>query len=122
MPLLVVHLNGNAAAVVAHSYDTSFRVDPDTQFVHVLVALPVVCSVHQDLIEDLVEARHEADFAVLHSVGLGVVYPHLLLCSLHGANIGIGTLEDMLQLCELLVLISRAAFFGSSGFAVRRAI
>lgn len=51
---------------------------------------------HQDLVKDLVEARHKADVFEHHAVA--VVHPQLLLLLLRGPDVGVGAQQDVLQL------------------------
>ena len=62
----LVHLDGHSRAVVPHADPAFLGVDLDVQCAHGLVADLVVGGVDQDLVEDLVEARHERDVAEDH--------------------------------------------------------
>lgn len=59
--LLLVDLNRDALAIVVDAHPSLLGVDLDFQQVHALVTLVVVRSVHEDLIEDLVESGHVSD-------------------------------------------------------------
>lgn len=102
--LLLVHLDGDTATIVAHRDLALFAINPDLDLVHVLVALLVVGSVDEDFVENLVQTRYVADVAALDGFALGVVDPHLFLEAFDGANVCVRTLDDVLQLGELLVL------------------
>ena len=64
--LRLVHLDGHARAVVPHADPPALGVDLDVERAHRLVADLVVRGVDEDLVEDLVEPRHERDVAEDH--------------------------------------------------------
>ena len=103
--LFRVNLNGDAPAVVPHADFAFLPIYGDPYLIHVLVILFVVGSVDKDLIEDLVQARDEGDLTELHAVCSAIVNPHLLLRSLNRADVRIRTLENVLELRELLILL-----------------
>ena len=70
--------------------------------VHGRISLLVVCSVDQNLVEDLVEAGGEGDLLERHPALL-LVNPHGLLRGLHRADVGVRPEQDVLQLGLLLV-------------------
>ena len=73
--LLLVHLDGDAVAVVVHADATRLGVDVDAEGDHGGIADLVVRGVDQDLVEDLVQAGHEGHLALHELVGLLVVDP-----------------------------------------------
>jgi hypothetical protein len=105
------------------------RVDGDLERAHVGVALLVVGSVHctvstskkkirqtKNLIKNLVEtrdkghiARAKADALVIHAHGLGQL--------LHGANVRIGSEQNLLEMCHLDVDVFNSGLLGRLGCA-----
>lgn len=102
----VMDFDGNTASVVQNAYLALLSVYGDFDSVHVLVSLLVVRRIDKDFVEDLVQPRYEADLPCLHGVQFGVVDPHLLLATLHRANVGIRPLDNVFQLSELYSRIS----------------
>lgn len=101
--LLLVHGHRNALAVVPHGHHIALRIDVDLNGVHALVSLLVICRIHKNLVEYLVEAGHERDLLLHHAVLGVVIHPHQLLGELHGSDVRVGSQQDVLQLRLLLV-------------------
>ncbi|KAH0237798.1 hypothetical protein KCV03_g219, partial [Aureobasidium melanogenum] len=91
-------LRMNTTTIVAHRDLALLAIDPDLDFVHVLVALLVVGGVDQNFVENLVQTGYVADLTALDGFVLGVVDPHLLLQAFDGADVCVGTLDDVLEL------------------------
>ena len=123
-PLVLVHLDRDAAAVVLDDDPAGGGVDVDAQGVHARVADLVVGGVDEDLVEDLVEARGVGDLAEGEAgpalrggrgggrgAGAGarggqrvaVKDPERGRLLLGGADVGVGAQEDVLELRQLLV-------------------
>lgn len=79
------------------------RVNVHTQCVHAQVAHFVVRRVDQDLVEDLVQARHVGHVAE-HQRG-AIMHPQLLLLRLGAADVGVRAQQDVVQLRQLLVCV-----------------
>lgn len=99
--LFLVNLHRNSVAVVVDADAVLLHVDGDLERVHRRISLFIVGGVHQDLVEDLVQAGDVGDGAVDHLVV--VVDPECLGVLLDGSDIGIGSEQDVLQLALLLV-------------------
>lgn len=91
----------NTTAVVADTDLTGLSIDGYTDLAHLGVILFVICSVDQDLIEDLVQARHKGDFAILHTFFFRAIHPQLFLHSFDGADIGIRASQNMFERRQL---------------------
>lgn len=100
-PLLLMDLDGDAIAVVVDGYGVLLSIYGDLEGVHGGVALLVVSGIDEDLVEDFVQAGDVGDGAVDHLVVL--VDPKHLCVLLHGADVGVGTEQDVLQLALFLV-------------------
>jgi hypothetical protein len=99
--LLLVDLDGDALAIVVDAHPSLLGVHLHLQQVHPLVALVVVRSVDQDLIEDLVEGRHvsdllEGELALAEDPASGAF-------ELNAAHVGVRTEQDVLEGSLLLV-------------------
>mmetsp|Transcript_2655 Transcript_2655/g.6361 ORF Transcript_2655/g.6361 Transcript_2655/m.6361 type:complete len:367 (+) Transcript_2655:2971-4071(+) len=102
--VLLVDDHRETSAIVPHGDGVVLLVDVDFDGVHALrVADQVVGSIHDNLIEDLVQCRSVGDLFVHHPALHGVKDPKFLLLSLGGANICVWPQQDVLQLGLLLV-------------------
>ena len=79
------------------------RVNVNAQRVHARVAHFVVRRVYQDLVKDLVQARH-IGHVTEHQRG-AIMHPQLLLLRLGAANVGVRAQKDVVQLRQLLVRV-----------------
>ncbi len=113
--LLVVHLDGDTVAVVPDHDGVFLSVDIDLEVGHVGVAGLVVGSVDEDLVKDLVETGDVGCLAVGHLLLGLVVDPELLCMLLDTSDVGIGTLENVFELGELLVGLGGALGVGRLG-------
>ena len=110
-PLHLVHLHWDACSVVHDRDGIGFGVDRHFDRVHGGVTHFVVSGVDQDLVKDLVEARHEGDGLLDHL--LVHHHPHGLLLVLCAADVGVRAQQDVLELGHLLVnLLDRAPVIG----------
>lgn len=100
-----MNLNWNALAVVFDHYLTFLLVHGHFDVFHIRIILLVIGSIDQDLVEDLVKSRYVANLTSLHLFCLRVIDPHLLLGTLHGSNVGIWTMYDMLELSHHLIVL-----------------
>lgn len=113
-----MHLDGNTLSVVPDRDGVLLTVNLHLDRVHGGVIDLVIRSVDENLVKDLEKTGHVADLAdedvstrgndnvldyspVFHALGLVVEDPHVGVHMLDGTNIGIGTLENVLQLREL---------------------
>mmetsp|Transcript_100206 Transcript_100206/g.251234 ORF Transcript_100206/g.251234 Transcript_100206/m.251234 type:complete len:311 (-) Transcript_100206:12-944(-) len=101
--VLLVDLNWQPLAIVPDLDAFPLLVDLDLDTIHALVALQVVCCIHQDLIKDLIQGWHVADAAVLHLPSLIIPDPQLVVLFLHRANVGVRAQQDVLDLRLLLI-------------------
>jgi len=112
-----MQLHGDAGAVVVDAHAAGSGVNVHAQARHGGVALLVVGRVHQNLVEDLEQAGHVADGALLQlgrrarAVGGASrdVHPHRSLLLLHAADVRIRAQQHVLQLALLLVRLLDAA-------------
>lgn len=111
--LLLMNLHGHPIPIVVHADAIFLHVDDDLNGVHLGVALLVVRGVDKDLVEDLIETGHEGDGPVNHAIRL--VDPEGLCVLLDGADIGVGSEEDVLELAFLLVHFFDGLGGGRSG-------
>lgn len=101
--LHLVHLHGNTIPVVVDTDRVPLHINIHLDRVHGRIPLLVVGGVDEDLVEDLVEARHVGNRAVDEAIGGVFVDPEGLGVLLDGADVGVGPKEDVLQLGLLLV-------------------
>jgi len=64
--VFIVHYDGNPLPVVVDRNELLLSVDDNFDFSLSLAADTVVCCIHQDFVEDLLEAGCERDTALLH--------------------------------------------------------
>eukprot|EP00953_Heterococcus_sp_UTEX-ZZ885_P017520 9804-Heterococcus_DN1.PRE.3 len=94
--LLLVLRDRDALAIVPHADGASLCVDGHLELGHVGVALLVVSSVHDDLVEDLVQARDVRGGAPHNPLALLVVHPHVLFGALYAADVRVWAQQDVL--------------------------
>ena len=80
--LVLVNLDRNTVTVVEHSNHPLLDVDVHSQLFHLRVAHLVIGGVYENLIENLVQTRHERHLLVHQRLGRDVVHPRLFLGSL----------------------------------------
>mmetsp|Transcript_96624 Transcript_96624/g.268611 ORF Transcript_96624/g.268611 Transcript_96624/m.268611 type:complete len:315 (-) Transcript_96624:137-1081(-) len=101
----LVDLDRQPLAVVPDLDALLLHVDLHLDRVHALVALQVVCSVHKDLIKDLVQSRNVADVSGLHLLLFLVPNPQPIILLFHGADVCVRSQKDVLHLGLLLVYL-----------------
>ena len=113
--VLRMHLNGNTVAVILDinrdliaisSHRDIDVLDGQLSRGGDLTADESVASIHDNLIEDLVEARIEGELTMCHLARCGIEDPANLLMCLRAADVGVRQLEDVLTMRMLLILIS----------------
>ena len=120
--LLLVHLHGDAVAVVEDAHDALGGVDVHLERHHRRVAHLVVRRVHEDLVEDLVQTGHEAHLA-LHELLRGfVVHPGQSLGLLARPDVRVGAKQDVLQLRLLLVNLLHRLFRARGSLVLGRGV
>jgi len=81
--VFLVHLHGQSETVVFHCDRVLLGVDVDLDGSHSFrVALEVVRSIHQDLVENLEQAGHELNIPAHHLLLLVVPNPELVMVNL----------------------------------------
>mmetsp|Transcript_55687 Transcript_55687/g.97219 ORF Transcript_55687/g.97219 Transcript_55687/m.97219 type:complete len:262 (-) Transcript_55687:153-938(-) len=109
--VLLMNLDWQPLTIVPNLDSTLLCVDVHFDCVHLWVTLEIVCSIHEDLVKDLVEGWYIADPSVLHLSLLVVPHPKLVVLPLHGTNIGVWPEKNVLHLRLLLVcLLNRLIF------------
>ena len=101
--MLLVHLDGDAPAVVLDGDGIVLGVDGHVHPIHVGIALLVVGGIDQDLVKDFVETGRVRDGAFDDPAGVGVEHEHGLGGRFGRADVGVGTEEDVFELRLLLV-------------------
>ena len=101
--MLLVHLDGDALAVVLDGDGIGLGVDGNVHPIHIGIALLVVGGIDQDLIENLVQTGRVRDGAFDDPTGFGVEDEHGLSGRFRRADVRVGTEEDVLELRLLLV-------------------
>jgi hypothetical protein len=96
-----MYLYGDTLAIVPYRNLARLSIDCDLNLTHVFVVLLVICCVHENLVEDLIKTRHNANVTKLHRIGRRVVCPHLVGRTLNRANVGIGSLYDVFEMGKL---------------------
>ena len=123
--LILFHFDRDAIAVVLHGDHSVTIASLDT---HVNVfdgghprgghgAHKLIACIHNDLVEDLVEARIEVEFAPDHLVRGGIIDPTRLLVGLGAADVGVREFQDVLVMRVLLIL-SSGHEYGVLGFSL----
>ena len=97
-----MNLYWDSSTIIVDANLALLTVHSDLDGVHSFIALVIVGSVDQDLVENLVQARNEADFPHFHRVLFRVEDPHLLLTTLNGSNVRIRSFYYVLQLRKLV--------------------
>ena len=98
---LLMDLDGDSITTVTDADQIPLDIDHHFDGIHLRISLLVVSRVHQNLVEDLVQARDVGDGAIDHLLVL--VHPESLRVLLDGSDVGIGTEQDVLELRFLLV-------------------
>lgn len=62
----------------------------------------VIGRVDEDFINNLEESRDVLDLAMDHALVVGIISPHCLGDGFYTSNVGIGSLENVLQLGKLM--------------------
>lgn len=101
-----MNFNWDTSSVVPDTDFSRFPVYRDADLIHVLVVVLVIGSIHDDLIEDLIETGHVGYLAVFHGFRARIEHPHVAHRALNRPNIGIRALGDMFQLGELSRVVS----------------
>lgn len=78
-------------------------------------ARDVIDGIHHELVEDLVEPGIEVNGSPDHLMGGDVIDPAALFVRVTGTDVGVGELENVLPLSQLLVGLG-FGFFGFFGF------
>ena len=106
-------LDWDASPVVPNTDFALLAVDGDFDLIHILIILLIICGVDKDLVEYFVESGDVTDFAKLHTLLLTVEDPHLPLGPLGRSNIGVWSLDDVLEMRDHLILLRNSlAFLG----------
>ena len=70
-----MHYYWNCKSIVPDSNLVLFARDVDSDTCHLTITLVVVCRIHEDLVEYLVECRHVRYLPMLELLSLGVEHP-----------------------------------------------
>ena len=103
------------APVVAHAQLARGAVDGHVEPRRLLVALPVVERIDEDLVEDLVERGHVAHLALYHPLRCPLVHPHQLGARAGRANVHARPVQHVLHWREPPVLVGDGCRLGAAG-------
>lgn len=93
----------NALSIIQYRYNPPLRININLQSIHGRITLFVIRRIDNNLVKDFVEAGSVGNLSLYNLIGVVIENEHGLGERLDGANVGIGTEENVFQLRLLLV-------------------
>ena len=116
--LLLVDLDGDTPTVVLDLDEVLLWGNCHFDLLHAGVADLVVGGVDENFIKNLEQAGHNLDMFFHQTLGRLVINPLLLLVDLDRADVRVGSLQNMLQLRDLLVPLGSRLSLSCHGLSV----